>query len=323
VSHEEIARKKRFLQKMLLLRHFESEVKWLCLDRRLPGFCHIYVGEEAIAVGVCENLNQDDYITSSHRGHGHCLAKGSDPKKVMAELAGRIDGYGKGRGGSMHIFDKEMGVLGTNGIVGGGFGLAAGGGMHAKLSKKGQVCVCFFGDGAANQGTFHESINLAAVQHLPVIYICENNLYATATSVKEATLTKNFADRAIGYNIPGKIVDGNDVMEVYKVAAEAVARARAGDGPTLLECKTYRHSGHSVGEDGSSYRPKDEVDQWLKKDPIPRFKQYLLKEKLMDEAAIEQMEKEIKAEVKEAIDFAMASPEPKAEDLLRYVFVED
>jgi acetoin:2,6-dichlorophenolindophenol oxidoreductase subunit alpha len=309
----------RFLRQMLLLRHFELTTQTQFLGGKVPGFCHIYVGEEATAVGVCETLNKDDYIVSTHRGHGHCLAKGADPSLLMAELYGKKTGYCRGRGGSMHIFVKEIGILGTNGVVGGGLPLAVGGGMHAKLARTKQVSVCFFGDGAANEGTFHESLNIAAVHKLPVIFICENNLYGTATRVSEATLTKDFADRAQAYGIPGRVADGNDVLDVYEKARVSVARARAGEGPTLLECKTYRQYGHYVGEN-STYRPKEEVEAWLGRDPITLFKQHLLEENILNKAGIDQMEEQVKAQIVEAEKFASESPLPNSDEVLQHVF---
>ena len=314
-------KKKTLMRSMLLLRHCELTIQEGFLAGKVPGFCHVYVGEEATGVGVCQALNRDDYIVSTHRGHGHCLAKGADPKKLIAELYGKKTGYCQGRGGSMHIFAKELGILGTNGIVGGGLPLSLGAGMHAKLRKTGQVSVCFFGDGASNEGTFHESLNIAAVQHLPVLFVCENNLYGTATRVDKATLTKNFADRAAPYGMPGVIADGNDVVDVYKKAVVAVQRARAGEGPTLLECKTYRHGGHYVGE-VSSYRPPEEVEAWHKRDPIKLFKQRLLDEGVMDEAAFGQMEQEIKAQVAAAEKFAIESPLPDGSEVLEHVFCD-
>ncbi len=308
-------KKKELLRSMLLLRHFELVVRERFFEGKIPGFCHVYVGEEATAVGVCDTLNRTDYVVSTHRGHGHCLAKGADPKRIMSELYGKKTGYCQGRGGSMHIFAKEIGILGTTGIVGSGLPIAIGAGMHIKLRKTGQVSVCFFGDGAANQGTFHESINIAAVQKLPVIFVCENNLYATATRVDEATLTKDFANRARAYGIPGKVVDGNNVLEVYENALEAVERVRAGKGPIFLECKTYRHFGHYVGED-TKYRSQQEVDAWLKRDPIKLFKERLLDQGILDAAAIDRMEREVKEEIEEARRFATDSPLPEPDEVL-------
>jgi len=309
-------------RKMLILRHFELACRNGFLNGNVPGPCHVYVGEEATAVGVCEVLQKEDYIVSTHRGHGHCLAKGARPDLLLAELYGKVDGYCQGRGGSMHIFSKDLGIIGTNGIVGGGLPLALGAGMHAKLKNNGQVCACFFGDGAANQGTFHESLNLAALQRLPIIYVCENNLYATATKVEEATLTGDFAERAAAYRIPGVIVDGNNVIEVYQAATEAVNRARSNEGPTLLECKTYRHYGHYVGEDSSSYRPQAEVDAWLARDPVKVFGEYLVDENILDQNGMDAMEKEVIAEIEAAHQFASQSPLPDPKDVLKNVYID-
>ena len=314
-------KKRRFLRQMILLRHCELMTQKMFLVGKVPGFCHVYVGEEATAVGVCENLKKTDYIISTHRGHGHCLAKGADPKLILAELYGKKTGYCGGRGGSMHIFSKELGILGTNGIVGGGLPLSLGGAMHAKIRKTDQVSVCFFGDGASNQGTFHESINIAAIKRLPMIFVCENNLYATATPMSEATLTKSIADRAAAYCIPGVSVDGNDVLAVYMAAQEAVERARKGNGPTLLECKTYRHYGHYVGEN-ASYRPQQEVDKWLERDPIKLFLHRLIKDGVMMQSDFEQMETEIEAQVAEAERFASDSPFPDTNEVLQHVFLD-
>lgn len=298
------------LQVMFRIRFFEAAVNEHFQKNDIPGFAHLYIGEEATAAGVCATLNVDDYITSTHRGHGHCIAKGAKLKLLMAELWGRETGYCKGRGGSMHIFVKELGILGTNGIVGAGLPLALGAAMHAKLGKEKKVCVCFFGDGAANNGTFHESLNLAAIQNLPVIFICENNLYATVTPVNRATKTKNFADRAASYGLPGVIVDGNDVIEVFKNAKKAVDKARNGDGPSLLECKTYRYYGHYVGEPGIGYRTKEEIEKWKERDPIKLFSKYLKDNRVLGVEQIEKIRQETEREAVEAVEFARNSPWP-------------
>ena len=313
-----VDQRKRFLKQMFLLRHCEALTQEMFLAGKVPGFCHVYIGEEATGVGVCENLRKDDYIVSTHRGHGHCLAKGADPKLVLAELYGKSSGYCKGRGGSMHIFAKELGILGTNGIVGGGIPLSLGGAMHAKLKKTDQVSVGFFGDGATNEGTFHESLNLAAIKSLPVIFVCENNLYGTATRMDEATLTKRFSDRAAPYGMPGETVDGNDVEAVFLAAKRAVDRARAGEGPTLLESLTYRHYGHYVGEN-ANYRPQEEVDAWLERDPINLFKKKLIDQAVMTAQEIDAMEASVKAELVEAEKFASDGAFPAASEVLDYV----
>jgi len=262
-------------RKMLEIRFFEEKVFELYAQNLVPGTIHLYAGEEAVAVGVCSNLRKDDYITSTHRGHGHCIAKGAELKRVMAEILGKKTGYCKGKGGSMHIADFSKGMLGATAVVGGGIPIAVGAGLSIKLRDTNQVVACFFGEGASNQGTFHESINMAALWKLPVIFVCENNLYAMGTRQSRAMAIENVADRAIAYGIPGEVVDGNDVLAVYEVAWKAVERARKGEGPTLIECKTYRHKGHSR-IDPAKYRPKEEVEEWLAKDPIKRFKERLL-----------------------------------------------
>ena len=233
---------------MKLIRDFEANASRLFAEGKIPGFVHLYIGEEAIATGVCAGLNDDDYITSTHRGHGHIIAKGGDIKYMMAELYGKATGYCKGKGGSMHIADANKGILGANGIVGAGHNIAVGAGLSAKYRGTDQVCVCFFGDGSTNQGTFHEAMNLASIWKLPVIFVCENNLYGISMHQSKHQAIQDVADRAVAYNVPGVIVDGNDVFAVYEAATEAVVRARAGQGPTLIECKTYRHQGHFEGD---------------------------------------------------------------------------
>ena len=302
--------KKEFLGLMMTIRQFETTVQNLYLKGKLTGFLHVYLGEEATAVGVCAALKKDDFIVSTHRGDGHCIAKGADVKGMMAELHGRITGYSHGWGGSMHVFSRELGILGTNGIVGGGLPVAVGAALHAKLRKTSQVSVCFFGDGAANQGVFHESLNIAAVKDLPVIFVCENNLYATETPVAVATRTANFADRAAVYGMPGLIADGNDVLDVYAKTCEAVDRARAGKGPTLIESKTYRTCGHYVGHLETGYRSKDELAAWRERDPIKLFSHHLIETGVLDDAAISQMEREVKAQIEAALTFALESPFP-------------
>jgi len=306
-------------RKMLEIRFFEEKVFELYAQNLVPGTIHLYAGEEAVAVGVCSNLRKDDYITSTHRGHGHCIAKGAELKRVMAEILGKKTGYCKGKGGSMHIADFSKGMLGATAVVGGGIPIAVGAGLSIKLRDTDQVVACFFGEGASNQGTFHESINMAALWKLPVIFVCENNLYAMGTRQSRAMAIENVADRAVAYGIPGEVVDGNDVLAVYEVAWKAVERARKGEGPTLIECKTYRHKGHSR-IDPAKYRPKEEVEEWLAKDPIKRFKERLLQTNALVEAEIQQIEKEVSAEIEEAVKFAMESPYPTPEEALEDVY---
>jgi pyruvate dehydrogenase E1 component alpha subunit len=307
------------LRKMLEIRIFEEKVFELYAQNLVPGTIHLYAGEEAVAVGVCSNLRKDDYITSTHRGHGHCLAKGADPKKVMAEILGKRTGYCKGKGGSMHIADFKIGMLGATAVVGAGIPIAVGAGLSIKLRGTDQVVACFFGEGASNQGTFHEGINLAAIWNLPVIFVCENNLYAMGTRQSIVMKIENVADRAVAYGITGKVVDGNDVYAVYETANKAVERARKGGGPTLIECKTYRQKGHSR-VDPARYRPKEEVEAWLAKDPIRRFKERLLQTKTFTEAEIGKVEKEVSAKIEEAVKFAKESPFPAPEEALEDVY---
>ncbi|MEM3673793.1 MAG: pyruvate dehydrogenase (acetyl-transferring) E1 component subunit alpha [Candidatus Bathyarchaeia archaeon] len=308
------------LRKMLEIRFFEEKVFELYAQNLVPGTIHLYAGEEAVAVGICSTLRKDDYITSTHRGHGHCLAKGADPKRVMAEILGKKTGYCKGKGGSMHIADFSIGMLGATAVVGAGIPIAVGAGLSIKLRGTDQVVACFFGEGASNQGTFHEGINLAAVWNLPVIFVCENNLYAMGTRQSLVMKIENVADRAVAYGIPGKVVDGNDVYAVYEAASEAVETARKGGGPTLIECKTYRHRGHSR-VDPARYRPKEEVEAWLAKDPIKRFKERLLQTKALTEAEIANIEREASSKIEEAVKFAMESPFPAPEEALEDVYV--
>ncbi|MCK4617740.1 thiamine pyrophosphate-dependent dehydrogenase E1 component subunit alpha, partial [Candidatus Aerophobetes bacterium] len=282
---------------------------------------HSYIGEEAVAVGVCASLNRDDYITSTHRGHGHCIAKGADLKRMMAELYGKETGYCKGKGGSMHIADFSIGILGANGIVGGGIPIATGTALASQYLEDGRVTVCFFGDGASNQGGFHESLNLASLWKLPVVYVCENNLYAETTPQADHQPIRDVADRAKSYNMPGVIVDGNDVLAVYEKVNKAVERARAGRGPTLVECKTYRYRGHWEG-DPEVYRTKEEVKEWKKRDPLKKFKKYLLENDITQSKEISFVEKKIEDEIKDAIKYAQASPLPKPESALEDLYVE-
>ncbi len=306
-------------KKMFEIRSFEEKVFELYAQNLVPGTIHLYAGEEAVAVGVCSNLRKDDYITSTHRGHGHCIAKGALLKRIMAEILGKKTGYCKGKGGSMHIADFNVGMLGATAVVGAGLPIAMGAGLSITLKKTDNVVACFFGDGASNQGTFHEAINMAAVWKLPVIFVCENNIYAMGTRQSTVMLVENIAERASAYGIPGVTVDGNDVIAVYEAAREAVERARKGEGPTLIECKTYRRKGHSR-IDPAKYRPAEEVEVWLRKDPIKRFKEKLLGENVLMEDEIQQVERGILIEIEEVVKFAMESPYPNAEEALEDVY---
>ena len=304
---------------MLQIRLFEEKVFESYAQNLVPGTIHLYAGEEAVAVGVCSNLGIDDYITSTHRGHGHCIAKGADLKRTMAEILGKRTGYCKGKGGSMHIADFSIGMLGATAVVGAGLPIAVGAGLSIRLRKTGQVVACFFGEGASNQGTFHESINMASTWKLPVVFVCENNLYAMGTRQSKVMAIENVADRAVAYGIPGVVTDGNDVLAVYDAAQNAIKRARDGGGPTLIECKTYRQKGHSR-VDAAKYRPKEEVEQWLGKDPIRRFRERLLQRDSLTITEIEQIEKEVLAEIEEAFKFALESPFPAPEEALEDVY---
>jgi len=280
----------------------------------IGGAVHLSIGQEAAEVGACAALNRDDYITSTHRGHGHCIAKGADLKPMMAELMGRKTGYSKGCGGSMHIFCAELGLLGGNGIVGAQIPLATGAAFSAKYRGTKQVAVAFFSDGAANQGTFHEALNMAALWSLPVIYLCENNLYAATTPAEITHSVPNVADRASAYGMPGKIVDGQDVLAVYDTVSEAVDRARAGEGPTLIECKTYRFTPH-CGAGKSKHNNPEELEVWKRRDPITLFEKKLVEDGVMTTAEQESMRKEIIAEVEDAVTFAKESAFPAFDEL--------
>lgn len=307
-------------KKMVQIRHFEDRIYYLFLQGIMPGTIHLYQGEEAVAVGVCSNLSKDDVITSTHRPHGHAVAKGVSLKAVMAELFGKTTGCCRGKGGSMHVGDPEVGALPAIAIVGGNIPLAAGAALAFKLQRNHRVAVSFFGDGASNEGTFHEAINMAAVWNLPVIFVCENNLYGASTQVSKVMKITDIAARAAGYGIPGAVADGNDVTAVYRTVKEAVERARSGQGPTLIECKTYRHGGHSRS-DACHYRPKGEKEEWLKKDPVLRMKKGLKEMKLLTEEMAGEIEEKIEEELDAAVAFARNSPDPKPEDALEDVWV--
>jgi len=307
------------LRKMLEIRFFEEKVFELYGQNLVPGTIHLYTGEEAVAVGVCSSLRKDDFITSTHRGHGHCIAKGADLKRTMAEILGKETGYCKGKGGSMHIADFNVGMLGATAVVGAGLPIAVGAGLTVRLKKTDQVVACFFGEGASNQGTFHESLNMASTWSLPVIFVCENNLYAMGTRQSRVMKIESVADRAIAYGMPGAVVDGNDVLSVYEVTRKAVEGARKGEGPTLIECKTYRHKGHSR-VDPAKYRAKAEVEEWLAKDPIRRLKEKIVQDHTFHKEEIEKIEKDALTEVEEAVKFAMESPYPAPEEALEDVY---
>lgn len=311
-------------EQMLTIRMFEEKAIELFEHNLIRGNVHPCIGQEAVSVGVCSSLRRDDYMLNTHRGHGNCIAKGADLKSMMAELLGKATGYCKGKGGSMHIADFEGGNLGANGIVGGGIPIAVGAGISIQNRGTDQVVACFFGDGATNQGTFHESLNLAALWKLPVIFVCENNLYALSTPVREAISISRISDRAIAYGMPGISLNGNDIIEVYTKTKEAVERARAGKGPTLLDCITYRFFGHFTGDPGRgiTYRSKEEMDQWLNRCPIKQFKERLFQEKIMTEEAGKAIEANAKVSIEKAVQFAKESPFPSPEEAVQDVFFE-
>ncbi|MGO9740062.1 MAG: thiamine pyrophosphate-dependent dehydrogenase E1 component subunit alpha [Roseiarcus sp.] len=307
------------LLKMHLIRRFEESAEDAYVRGKSYGTMHLSIGQEATAVGVCSALSDADLITSTHRGHGHCIAKGARMKPMFAEFLGRETGYCRGRGGSMHIADPMKGNLGANGIVGGGIPIAVGAALAQKRLKTGAVVVSFFGDGANNEGAFHESLNLAAVWRLPVVFVCENNLYAMSVSLARSTAVKDVATRAVGYDIPGVIVDGNDFAAVADAAYAATERARRGEGPTLIESKTYRTRGHSRS-DRNRYRSKEEIEAWKARDPILAFERDLQTFGLMTTADIEAVRAKAEREIAEGIAFAEASPWPSPADLLRDVY---
>ncbi len=310
-------------ERMVLIREFEEKTGDLHRENRLPGLVHLYVGQEAVAVGVCANLTDSDYITSTHRGHGHVLAKGGDARRMFAELFAKSTGYCKGKGGSMHIADLDIGMLGANGIVGGGAPIALGAAFAAKYRKDGNVAVCFFGDGASNEGAFHEAANMASLYRVPLVFVAENNLYGELTAQKDHQAIEDIVDRAPGYAMPGVIVDGMDVVAVYETVAEAVARARRGEGPTLIECKTYRyyeHSGVRLGMEAG--RSEDEEKIWRARDPIPRLRAQLVEQGTLSEEEADAIVARIKAEMDEAVRFAEESPDPDPSSLLEDVYTE-
>ena len=317
-SHDKLA---DMYYRMWLIRYFDESAVSLYHQDMIRGTTHTYTGEEAVAVGACTALNRDDYITSTHRGHGHCLAKGGDPRLMMAELLGKATGYCKGKGGSMHIADLDLGILGANGIVGGGIGIATGAAYSADLRGSGQVAVCFFGDGASNQGILMEAANMAALWKLPVIYLCEENQYAEFSPSLPFIAVERIERKALGFGLPGLTVDGNDVLAVYEAVRQAVCRARRGDGPTLLVAQTYRIEGHSVG-DPLTYRLKSEVEAWKapERDPISRFGRYLMGEAGFSEAELETLRGQARAEIDSAVKFAINSPEPEISSLWEDVY---
>lgn len=311
------------LRLMQTIRRFEERASADYLAGKIYGVVHCYIGEEAVAVGVCAALNRDDQIISTHRGHGHCIAKGADLNRMMAELYGRETGYCKGKGGSMHIADFGVGMLGANGIVAGGISIVTGAGLAAQMEGKKRVAVSFFGDGASNAGPFHESLNIAASWKLPMIYVCENNLYAAQTPAAETHAMNDVAGRAAGYGIPGVIVDGNDIFAVYEAASTAIERARAGHGPTLIECKTYRWRAHTERPGQPDNRPKEEIEAWKKGDPIQRLANHLKGQQgQFSDEEWRKMDEEVLAAIERSVAFSEASAFPKPQAALEDIFAD-
>ncbi|ANU09583.1 pyruvate dehydrogenase (acetyl-transferring) E1 component alpha subunit [Planococcus antarcticus DSM 14505] len=310
---------KGLYKQMWLIRFFEEKVDEFFAKGMIHGTTHLSVGQEASAVGSIAVLNEQDKITSTHRGHGHCIAKGATVNGMMAELFGRTTGYCKGKGGSMHIADVDKGNLGANGIVGGGFAIAAGAALTSQMKGAGYVVLCFFGDGASNEGSFHEAINLASIWKLPVVFICENNQYGMSGPVREMINIEDIAARAASYGIPGKVVDGNDVFEVMNGVSEAVDRARNGEGPSIVEAKTYRSKGHSKS-DAKKYRTREEEKEWLLRDPIKLMAKVLIEEEIFTQQEAEEIKADAKKEVEESVEFAKNSPEPTLDALMEDIY---
>ncbi len=307
------------LRKMWLIRAFEGKVDESFQRGTIHGTTHLYTGEEAVAVGACSRLETGDLFTSTHRGHGHCIASGADVRRMMAELLGRHTGYCKGKGGSMHIADVSSGNLGANGIVGGGIPLAVGAALSLKMQRTDRVVLCFFGDGAVNQGSFHEAANLAAIWSLPVVFICENNLYGMSFPASKAMKTKSIAERAGSYGMPHRVVEGNDVMAVAQATEGAVRAARDGNGPSFLECQTYRWKGHSKS-DANRYRTHEEIEEWKTRCPIARLQQQLLREGILTREDAAEIEREAYAAIDDAMKYALDSPPPPLSELLSDVY---
>ena len=305
---------------MKKIRLFEEKVYELFTEGEMPGFAHLYAGEEAMATGVCAHLTKKDYVTSTHRGHGHCIAKGADINGMMAELYGKSTGLCKGKGGSMHIADVDIGMLGANGIVGAGGPLACGAGLMAKTLGTDQVTICFFGDGAAEQGTMHEAMNLACCWKLPVVFVCENNGFAESTPCGYHCAAKNISDRGVAYDMPGITVDGSDFFAVYEAAEQAIDRARRGEGPSLLECRGFRYYGHFIG-DPMIYVTKEDQKRNRARDPIDNFKKRVLEQKLLSEEEVADIDAKVAASIEEAVKFGQQSPLPDIKEVLTDVYV--
>lgn len=313
-----------FYETMFKMRRFEEETFEFYKKGMMAGLAHLYLGEEAVATGVCAALNEDDYIGSTHRGHGHLVARGADTDRMMAEILGKETGYSNGKGGSMHIMAMDKGILGANGIVGGEIPIATGAAYTIKYKGTDQVAVSFMGDSATNEGTFHESINMAAAWDLPCVYIIENNLYGISVDIRDVTNTPDLAVRAKGYNIPGVVVDGMDVIAVYEAAQEAIERAREGKGPTIIECKTYRWQGHHVG-DPATYRKRrseTEKEDWMARCPVTALRNALIESGKATEAEVDAIEARVEEEIQAAVKFAADSPYPDAAEAFTDVFQE-
>jgi pyruvate dehydrogenase E1 component alpha subunit len=309
------------LRKMILVRRFEESAEQAYMRGLIHGTMHLSIGQEASAIAATLPLTDADYITSTHRGHGHCIGKGADPKRMFAEFFGKETGYCRGRGGSMHIADVQRGNLGANGIVGGGLPIAVGAALSMRRQHRDSVVMCFFGDGANNEGAFHESLNFASIWKLPVIFVCENNRYGMSMSVERSTAVAHIAQRAAAYDMPGVTVDGNAFADVLDASEQAIARARGGAGPSLIECETYRLRGHSKS-DRNRYRTRDEIDAWSARDPIVRFEQELMRCGLLDAAQADAIRADVEAQIEAGLAFAQASPAPSRDELTRYVYTQ-
>ena len=315
----------RMLRRMMLIRRFDETVVDLVQGAELVGMAHTYIGEEAVAVGACAALRDDDYITGNHRSHGHPIAKGGDVRKAMAEILGKATGYCKGKGGSMHLADFSIGILGESGILASGLPVAVGAAMASKMQGNDRVVVSFFGDGASNQGACHEAMNMASIWKLPVIFLCENNQYAVTTSFNDTVAVENISDRAVAYSMPGVLVGGQDVLAVHEAAVQAVQRARSGQGPTLLEARTYRYRDHSEGLVRilrEPYRDEAEVERWRQRDPIKIHSAWLVEQGVASQQEVDAVETEVAATIAEALEFARQSPYPEPEDLMTDLFAD-
>ena len=313
------------LKRMMLIRRFDETVKDLVQSAELVGMAHCYIGEEAVAVGACTALRDEDYITGNHRSHGHPISKGGDVRRAMAELLGKATGYCKGKGGSMHLADFEIGILGESGIVASALPVAVGAALGSKMQNNDRVVISFFGDGASNQGACHEAMNMASIWKLPVIFLCENNQYAVTTSYRDTVAVENISDRAVAYSMPGVLVDGQDVMAMHEATVVAVQRARAGEGPSLIEAKTYRYEDHSEGLNRilrEPYRTEEEVEQWKKRDPISLHSTWLKEQGVATEEEIDSVWSEVSQAIDDALEFARNSPYPEADDLFTDMYAD-